>query len=295
MKSLLSRPVITFLLIAFGFTYVVEGWFYLAGGFEGTGPFATLYLMIAMFGPAIAALVCSLLYDKGRRGAALGLVVGKFITILKWLPYAWLVPILLAISAALMTLPLSGQNPANPIESFSNILTETGVTESDLSKIPIEALFWLQMGIGIPAGILINTIILTFSEELGWRGWLQPRLTGMGFWPMCAVIGLIWGLWHAPIILMGYNYPGMGWGGVAMMSVFCILLTPYLALLRERGAGAWGAGAFHGSVNAVTGASLMILPNPTWPWNGLLGIAGILVFAAGLALIGVYRRARPIN
>lgn len=295
MKALLSGPVVTFLLIAFAFSYAVEAWFYLAGGFKGTGPFATLYLMLAMFGPAIAALSCSLLYDKGRRAAALGLIVDKFTTILKWLAYAWGVPIVLAVSAALLAVLLSGQNFANPIETFSKMLAEADIPDEKLPKMSIEALFWLQMGIGVPTGILTNTIILTFSEELGWRGWLQPRLTGMGFWPMCFVIGLIWGLWHAPLILMGFNYPGLGWGGVAMMCLFCILLTPYLALLREYGTGAWGAGAFHGSINAVTGASLMILPNPTWPWNGLLGIAGILVLTAGLALIEAYRRARPIN
>ena len=46
---------------------------------------------------------------------------------------------------------------------------------------PAETLFLLQMAINLPLGILINTVILTSSEELGWRGWLQASSGTSGF------------------------------------------------------------------------------------------------------------------
>jgi hypothetical protein len=111
---------------------------------------------------------------------------------------------------------------------------------------------------------------------------------------MSLTIGLIWGVWHAPLVLMGHNYPGLGWTGVGLMTVWTILLTPYLALARERGGGVWSAGAFHGSLNAVAGIGLLFQTQTAWPWNGLLGLAGFGVLAAGWVLIALFRSKRPV-
>jgi membrane protease YdiL (CAAX protease family) len=49
-------------------------------------------------------------------------------------------------------------------------------------------------------------IIFTFGEELGWRGFLQNKLfTKMRITPGIIILGLIWGFWHLPVNLMGYQ------------------------------------------------------------------------------------------
>ncbi len=139
---------------------------------------------------------------------------------------------------------------------------------------------------------MLNTLLITANEELGWRGWLQPRLTHLGFWPMVLVTGVIWGVWHAPVVWMGHNYPGMGWTGVALMVVFTLGLTPYVAVVRERSDHVLPAGAFHGAMNAVAGVTLLFAPEPSWPTNGILGVAGIAVLYAGWIGVALLRRDR---
>lgn len=49
-------------------------------------------------------------------------------------------------------------------------------------------------------------IIFAFGEELGWRGFLQNKLfSKMGMMPTVVLLGLIWGYWHLPANLLGYQ------------------------------------------------------------------------------------------
>ena len=282
------RAIGVFLVVSFGVSWAIAAWLYSEGGLAGAGAFATLYMTGFMFGPAIGAIVATLLFDRSRALTALGFKPGRAGPIVVWTVWGWLVPVVLAALASVVTLVLTRSGPADAAAALAAVVEASG------QEVPMspELLLTLQLAIGLPVGILINTVILTISEELGWRGWLQPRLSGLGFWVQSLVIGVIWGVWHAPLILMGYNYPGLGWTGVAVMTLFTVLLTPYLALARERGGGVYAAGAFHGSINAVAGVGLIFLPEQNWPWNGLLGLGGFAVLAAGLVPIALYRQAR---
>jgi len=97
--------------------------------------------------------------------------------------------------------------------------------------------------------------IYALAEELGWRGFLLPRLllSGLGQSQALAVTGLVWGFWHAPIILRGYNYWGHPSLGVPMMVVFCVLLGIIIGWLRLAGGSVWVAAAAHTSVNLTMG------------------------------------------
>jgi membrane protease YdiL (CAAX protease family) len=65
-------------------------------------------------------------------------------------------------------------------------------------------------------GPLIN-LPFALGEEIGWRGFLEPewsRRRGMqGTW----LTGVVWGVWHAPTIAMGHNYPSHPLVGIPMM------------------------------------------------------------------------------
>ncbi|WP_417493859.1 CPBP family intramembrane glutamic endopeptidase [Maricaulis sp.] len=284
------RAIGLFLFLAFGISWALAFGAHRAGGFEVMGAMPALALMSAyMVGPSIAALVTALVFDRGRLGEALGFRGFRPGRILVWILAGWLIPLLLVVVAIAVSLLALGEAPADPVAIATAQFEASGQT----LPMPVRDLLLIQLAVGLPLAMVFNTVFLTLSEELGWRGWLQPRLAGLGFWPMCLLIGVIWGVWHAPLILMGHNYPGMGWSGVAAMTVFTILLTPYHALARERG-GVIAAAAMHGSVNAFAGLSLMLMTAPVWPWNGILGLGGFAVLAAGLLPLWFFRRFRPL-
>lgn len=58
---------------------------------------------------------------------------------------------------------------------------------------------------------LLNSIITgATGEEAGWRGHLHPILTGkFGLLKGSALVGIIWGFWHAPLWFLTSGYTGM--------------------------------------------------------------------------------------
>ena len=122
------------------------------------------------------------------------------------------------------------------------------------------------------------------GEELAWRGWLLPKLTER-FGQLRAVLltGLVWGLWHAPVVAMGYNYgEGHPLANVAAMVLFCLVLGVIQGFLFWRTDSIWGPVLFHAAVNGIdlwkptdlfmnSPANLFVGPN-------LVGIVGGLGF-----------------
>ena len=90
-------------------------------------------------------------------------------------------------------------------------------------------------------------------------------------------IGIIWGFWHAPIILNGHNYPQHPVAGVFMMVAFCLLFTPMLMYFRQKSGSVIVPAIMHGTFNAVVGISAVVVT----PANDLLyggpGLAGFIV------------------
>jgi membrane protease YdiL (CAAX protease family) len=100
---------------------------------------------------------------------------------------------------------------------------------------------------------------LTLGEELGWRGWLLPRLMPLGTMPALVLSGVAWALWHAPLILLGYNYGSTpGWLALACMSAMCTVVGAVLAWLRLRSGSVWPAVLGHAAFN-TTAALVMML------------------------------------
>ena len=55
---------------------------------------------------------------------------------------------------------------------------------------------------------------------MGWRGYLLQKLSKEYSVQKSIIIsGIIWGIWHAPIIAMGHNY-GTGYVGAPWLGIF---------------------------------------------------------------------------
>lgn len=78
-------------------------------------------------------------------------------------------------------------------------------------------------------------IVIALGEEYGWRGYLQTELFKMGRLRGVLLLGVIWGAWHWPLILMGYNYPGHPLLGLLLMALYTMGLAIVLgyAVLRS--------------------------------------------------------------
>jgi membrane protease YdiL (CAAX protease family) len=131
--------------------------------------------------------------------------------------------------------------------------------------------------------------LATFGEEFGWTGYLLPTLLPLGKWSATIIYGLIWGLWHAPVIAMGYNYPGHPFAGVAMMCLFTVALAMIQASLRIRYGSVLLTTWLHACVNAQGRGifpAVFSVANPLY--GGFTGFIGL--FTVGL--IGVFLLAR---
>lgn len=71
------------------------------------------------------------------------------------------------------------------------------------------------------------------------------------------LMGVIWGLWHAPIIAMGHNYgteyPGAPWLGILTMIWFTFTLGTFLGWAALRAGSVWPAVIGHGAINGIVG------------------------------------------
>ena len=85
-------------------------------------------------------------------------------------------------------------------------------------------------------------------------------LLPLGVLPAILLSGVIWGLWHAPLILLGYNYPlAPGWLGLMAMCGMCILIGAVFSWLRIRSGTVWAPALAHGAFNAAAGFSLVFV------------------------------------
>ncbi len=129
-------------------------------------------------------------------------------------------------------------------------------------------------------------LLITFGEEYGWRGYLQPALTRMGRIRGVMLVGIIWGVWHWPVIWMGYNYPGRPYLGSLLMVAFCVGLAFVLGYAVYKAKGVWIAAFLHALVNQSFSffMSLVYAPNDS-AYSFGIGIPGLIVLALVVLLI----------
>lgn len=279
---------VVYLIVAFAVTWaiVIAAW---SAGLHENPQLAPYTLALSMFGPAVAALICAFAFEKGRRVTALGL---RFKPNWWWL-LAWLIPVLLAAASVGITIAFSQHAYVDPATGVINA-TRAVAPEAVAQLEGIPYLGVLIMVQALVVGALINSVILTISEELGWRGYLYDLWRGAGFWRYSLATGAIWGVWHAPMIfLFGHNYPDQPVLGIGLFTLFCILLSPIMTMVRDRGKSVWSAGIFHGTFNALGGLTILLVGGAAFPWSGIVGIGGFAALALGLVIVALMQRGQP--
>nr|WP_287410574.1 CPBP family intramembrane metalloprotease [Pseudodesulfovibrio sp.] len=284
-ESLQIKPLLLFIALTFGATWAVE-FFLISKGmrFDSLTGMSSpaLWLMAVMWIPGASALLVTAFVEKKnfvdlrdslrlRLGTSLG---AYFLTIL-------LVPTLFAgIYLLSWGLGFGDFNPQIPG-------VETGETN-------LESVLQVMLPMSIVLGPFIN-LIFGLGEEIGWRGFMLPRLMPLGKPLAYSLLGILWGIWHAPLILAGFNYPGYPVGGIVMMCILCFAFGLFLNEMTLHYDSSILAGFIHGAVNAQGyGVWLLLFPDVHPLLGGSVGLTGIIVWLiTGLLCSIILKRLAP--
>lgn len=277
-----------FLILTFVISYTLAGIYKLMGGGYTSSIGFTVFGVIYMFIPAISTIIIKkfIYHEKLKNDLLISFKINK------WFFVAWLIiPVIMFFSLGISLLfpdVIYSQEMSGMLKRYATILTPAQIEQmkNSLSTLPINPI-WLFLIQGLIAGGTIGAIA-AFGEELGWRGFLLKEFKEMHFFKAAIIIGFIWGIWHAPLILMGYNYPQHSQIGVLMMIVFCILLTPLLLYITIKSKSVIAAAILHGTMNGTYVISLMLTEGGNDLIVGLTGLAGFIALMIVLIFLLIY-------
>ncbi len=158
-----------------------------------------------------------------------------------------------------------------------------------LYPVALVVLFVAVAVIGLP----LSGLAAVFGEEYGWRGFLQDELGRAGRARGALLVGLVWGVWHFPVILRGvHTYPPTGLG-LLLGLVFFVLWGVVQSYAVLKTGSIWVAAFTHGVVNSVYSFLLTYGVRPAdrvFSFGlGLYGLACLALIAALLLRDPVWR------
>ena len=235
-----------------------------------------LWIAPRMFAPALASVVARLVLREGF--ADVSFRFGGRLT-WKYTGLALVFPIVIAL-VAYGTAWVTGLAQFDPQPS-------AGVgaqLASDIASSPL-LVFVIMLALSTLLWVFPQTLFAA-GEEIGWRGYMLTRLIDAGVPRPILVSGVIWGLWHMPIVFNPGNdsSPLPALSAVALMGTVVLAGYVYARMRLETGS-VWPAIVLHGAWNSVfqtafvpatTGAGV------AW-WVGESGI--LTLIALGVAAI----------
>lgn len=298
------KRIVLFLAITFGLTWAYEfGVVYpiATGGLSGVPAVAAQFATgAAMFFPAIGVVITRLVTREGFKNSVIK--PRGFKKAAPWFAVAWFGPTVLAAIGAVVYFLMFPQDfdPTMSTLSATALQQAEAAGNTGMTAEALQAAMLMQLPIALVLGPALN-IFTTFGEEWGWRGYLVPKVsTHLRIVPTLLLTGVIWGLWHAPLTIIGHNYgvgyPGWPFGGIAAMCVFCIVVGIFLTYVTVRTGSCLAAAFGHGSVNAFAGAGILFSVTGGNPFVGPMpvGIVGgsALIVVAAFMLWDLHRREK---
>ncbi len=282
-----TKGIVAYLAIAFGLAWLLWELLLRLGGYEGTSLFQ-IAIIPGAFAPAIAAIVVrKWVTGEGFGDAALSPHFRK-----NWKYYliGLLLPfVVTAIIVGLAVITGTGK----PNFELQNIIAMLAPgAEINPSAIPM---LWILLPMQLMWSALLVTPLL-WGEEFGWRGYLQPRLFPGRPLLAAVVTGIIWGTWHYPLNIRGYNYPEHPLLGLLLFPVSCILMSIIFGWLNTRSTSIWTVCVAHSATNAIGGSLTLLLftGRADFIFIGYLGLLSWIPLGALAAWIIFTGRLKPI-
>lgn len=280
-----KKRLIIFLSITFTLTWgYCLGFVYPYLNVSGKEATSMLQLRIAaaMFIPAISVVITRLVTKEGFKNS---MIKPNFKGNIKTYLLAYFGPAMLSVLGAVVYFIIF---PDQFDINCGYLLKSYEALGVDLNTMPMPAnMLMISQGItAIFFGPIVN-FFTCFGEEWAWRGYMVPKMAeNMKTIPMLLVSGVIWGLWHAPLTIVGHNY-GMGYlgypfTGILAMSLFCTVIGVFMSYITLKTKSSIPAVLAHGSMNSIgaigmyftfDGGNPFVGPAPT----GVIGMVAFIV------------------
>ncbi|WP_101773572.1 CPBP family intramembrane glutamic endopeptidase [Peptostreptococcus faecalis] len=209
----------------------------------------------------------------------------------RWYLIAWITPLFFSIAGGILYYLVF---PNDFDSSMGYMALLIGKNTLEASGMSMTTVLMLQTLGSVIYGPLIN-MFAALGEEIGWRGFLFPALAEKySIKKAHVMVGIIWGIWHTPINMMGHNYGMNYWGylwlGVIAMSVATFSMGVFLSVLTEKTGSIWIAALGHGAINAVAGIPVLfrgVLASKHQVFGpGLSGLISVLpLFIVALVIV----------
>lgn len=233
-KRLEAKRLIIFLLLAFGISWVPAIILNCAVGYHEW--FETykmpFFALIVGFGPALANVITRKLTHEGWHDSMLHL---KLKGNIKYYLIALFTPVVMGIAEGVFATIVFGSGDFSDIGGGMNGIQIIGNVLLTLSVVPLMA-------------------FNTFGEEFGWRGYMNQKMEPLlGTTGTVVVGGIIWGLWHAELTVVGHNfgteYDGYPYLGILAMCISCTFIGMGLMWLTKKTGSIYPAAIMHASIN----------------------------------------------
>ena len=282
-----------YLLFAFGLAWLCQIGGCMALLRDGNAVLYQVLLVVCMLCPLAAVLLVQKLWlhqptgigwkvqGKRRYWLAAWFAPAVF-TVLGAVLYFVVFPSRLDTTGSWLVTAYGGEWDAVSLKTELGVTTRTYLLENGLLAVTLAPILNMFPALG---------------EEAGWRGYMMPRLKErFGLLTGRLLGGVIWGIWHWPLMLLvgyeyGTNYLGAPVLGLVVWCVFCFALNTLLDILYEKTECIWVPALAHGAVNAVaTLPAVLTYPadayyNVLGPMPiGLISMLPVLALAVGLTL-----------
>ncbi|MCW5898677.1 MAG: CPBP family intramembrane metalloprotease [Flavobacteriales bacterium] len=283
--------IASFLLLAFGISWALVGVGWILGARHAGHPFYGVVAAVCMFGPAIAAIIQQRLIDRDSWEG-----LGSRFRDTRWKMLAWTALLgMLLVPTVLLVIHLLGNmggwdaigrvsmTSERLVRSIQDIAAAQGVPVPEgqlklLTSVPAAMVLVILQLVALLGALTFNVPFM-LGEELGWRGYLWQRTAHWSGSRRVLFTGVAWGLWHAPLILMGHNYPSAPWSGVGMMVVLCVLFALFFDWSRTRSGSVWSSVLLHGLINGSAGGFVLFAGGGHPLVATPVGVAGFIAFA----------------
>jgi membrane protease YdiL (CAAX protease family) len=248
-----------------------------------------IWVVPLMWSPAVASVVARLALREGFADVSFR-VGGR---------RGWQAIAVAAIFPIAIGLPVYGIAWKAGLASFAP--RPRGVAAHLASTSPV-ASFVVMLAVAATIGTIVASLTAA-GEEIGWRGYMLTRLIDAGIPHPILLSGLIWGLWHVPIVL-GAGYAA-GPSPAASALLLVVLATAFgvvFARLRLQTGSIWPAIALHGAWNSIIqsafdaartgGDSSRLHDGASW-WVGESGVLTVIAMIIAAVVISQRRWAIP--
>ncbi len=275
--------IILFIVLTFIVSFVYEYIFimkYLMKHPEYTIASISSRIAVAMMIPSIVVVITRCITGEGFSNLCLNVNFKnkKFI----WYVLAWFAPSILTFLGTGLYFVICRNEFSPDMEYLFSVYLRRG--ENGYTLEALRALVMSQTVTAVLLGPLLNCVTC-FGEEWGFRGYLFGKLCEQfKVRTAVALCGVIWGIWYAPLVIVGYNYginyAGYPYTGIVAICVFCLVIGVFLSFLTWKTSSVIPAIIAHGALNSICSFGINFTKNGgnTFLGPSATGVIGGLPF-----------------